>query len=136
MIKNPTRLYTAFVGLFLLLQGVSTLTFYLYPPLDQAFPALLDITQMVPPHSILHILTGLIALAILWRGGERGAFWFAAGFGLFYTGLALVGMLTGEPTMLGMQSFDHPFHFLVGGLGFLAAGLHLYQTRNRKQASS
>jgi hypothetical protein len=136
MIKQPSRLYTAIIGIFLLLQGTSTLIFYLYPPLDQAFPALLAITRMIPPHSILHIITGLIALAILWRGGERGAFWFALGFGLFYTGLAFVGMSTGHPAMLGMQPFDHPFHFLLGGLGLLAVGLDLYRARNRKQVSS
>jgi hypothetical protein len=56
--------------------------------------------------------------------------------GFFYTGLAFVGMSTGHPAMLGMQPFDHPFHFLLGGLGLLAVGLDLYRARNRKQVSS
>jgi Domain of unknown function (DUF4383) len=123
------------VGGFLLLQGVSTLVFRLYPPLDQAFPALLAVTQMVPPHSILHIVTGLLALGILFWGGERGAFWFAVGFGIFYLGLAFLGMMTGEPHGLGLQPFDHPFHILVGGLGLLAASIVLYQTRNRRKSA-
>jgi Domain of unknown function (DUF4383) len=136
MIKQPARLYTAIVGGFLLLQGVSTLIFRLYPPLDQAFPALLAVTQMVPAHSILHIVTGLLALGILFWGGERGAFWFALGFGIFYLGLAFVGMLSGQPMGLSLQPFDHPFHILVGGLGLVAVGVVLYQNRNRKQVTS
>ena len=134
MNKSPSWLYTAIVGAFLLLQGASTLAFRLYPPLDRAFPALLGITQMIPPHSLVHILTGLLALVALARGGERGAGWFAGGFGAFYTGLALFGMIARQPSMLGLQPFDHPFHFLIGGLGLLLAGQRLYRIRRGKEA--
>jgi hypothetical protein len=133
--KDPTRLYTAFSGIFLLLQGTSTLAFRLFPALDQAFPALLAITQMVPPHSILHILTGIVALFVLLRGGPRGTFWFALLFGAFYFGLAIFGMVTGHATMLELQPFDHPFHLALGGLGFLAIGVDLYQSQRRKRAT-
>ncbi|HET6822555.1 MAG TPA: DUF4383 domain-containing protein [Anaerolineales bacterium] len=133
--KSATRFYTAFSGIFLLLQGISTLTFRLFPALDNAFPALLSITQMVPIHSTLHILTGLAALLVLVRGGERGAFWFAAGFGAFYTALAMFGMITHHPTILRLQAFDHPFHLLLGAWGLLVAGLYLYRSQSRKAAS-
>jgi MFS superfamily sulfate permease-like transporter len=135
MSKQPTHVYTAVVGIFLLLQGISTLTFRLFPALDQALPALLAITRMIPPHSLLHILTGLLALAVLFRGWKRGAFWFASCFALFYVGLAFVGMIIGHPTILGLQPFDHFFHFLLGGLGLVAVGLDLYRTDRRKKAS-
>jgi hypothetical protein len=115
-----TRLYTAISGIFLLLQGSSTLAFRLVPALDRAFPPLLATTMMVPPHSILHILTGLLALAVLRWSGQQGANWFALGFGLFYIGLATFGTLTHQPTLFHLQPFDHPFHFLLGGLGLLA----------------
>jgi hypothetical protein len=134
--KDPTRLYTAFLGIVLLLQGASTLAFRLYPPLDEAFPALLAITQMVPPHSLLHILTGVIALLVLFRGGPRGTFWFAALFGAFYFGLAIFGMLTGHATLLHLQPFDHPVHLVLGALGLLAAGIDLYQSQKRSQVSA
>jgi hypothetical protein len=133
MTRQPTRLYTAFVGIFLLLQGTSTLVFRLYPPLDRVFPQLLAITQMIPPHSILHILTGIIALVILFWGSERSAFWFAAGFGLFYTGLALYGLITHTQTMFGLQPFDHPFHLVIGLLGLFVAGFYLYATSTKKE---
>lgn len=136
MIKQPTRFYTAVAGVFLLLQGASTLAFRLYPPLDQAFPALLAITRMIPPHSILHIVTGVLALLILSWGGERGPFWFAVGFGLFYLGLALVGLWSGQQLGLGLQTFDHPIHTLLGGLSLLAAGLGAHQATIRKKVPS
>jgi hypothetical protein len=131
--KEPTRFYTAFSGTFLLLQGTSTLAFRLFPSLDEAFPALLSITKMIPVHSSLHILTGILALIALFRG-ERGPFWFAAGFGSFYTGLALFGILTHQPTILGLQPFDHPFHLFLGLWGLFAAGLFLYRSQSRKAA--
>lgn len=135
MIKSPTRLYTAFSGIFLLLQGTSTLAFRLFPSLDKAFPALLSITQMIPPHSILHILTGIVALVVLFRVDPRGSFWFAVGFGLFYTGLAFFGMVTHHPTILGLQPFDHPFHLVLGLLGLLAASLSAYRSQSKTEAS-
>jgi hypothetical protein len=120
---------------FLLLQGTSTLAFRLFPALDHAFPALLAVTHMIPAHSILHIVTGIMALAILFRGGARGLWWFAAGFGSFYIGLALFGMITGHPTGLGLQPFDHPIHLALGVLGLLAACIQLIRVRRRKVAS-
>ncbi len=134
MIKQPARLYTAVIGIFLLLQGTSTLLFRLYPALDAAFPPLLTVTQMIPPHSILHILTGLLALGALLWGGERGPLWFAAGFGVFYVGLAVMGMLTGQPDFLGMQPFDHPFHLVVGVPGLAAAGIQYTSVKRKKIA--
>jgi len=133
--KESTRLYTAFSGIFLLLQGTSTLAFRLFPSLDEAFPALLSVTQMIPPHSILHILTGIVALTVLFRGGQRGTFWFAAGFGVFYLILGIFGMITRHPTMLGLQPFDHPFHLVLGVLGLLAVGASLSQSQKGTKAS-
>lgn len=133
--NEPTRFYTAFSGIFLLIQGTSTLAFRLFPALDQAFPALLSITQMIPVHSTLHILTGILALIALFRGGQSGTFWFAAGFGIFYTSLALFGMITYRPTILRLQSFDHPFHLFLGLWGILVSGLYSYRSQGRKSES-
>ena len=121
MIKSPARLYTAVSGIFLLLQGTSTLAFRLAPLLDRAFPTLLATTQMIPIHSTLHIITGLLAVTILYRGREHEAFWFAAGFGLFYLMLGLTGVLSGHHLGLGLQPFDHPIHLVLGMVGLLAA---------------
>ncbi len=134
--KQPGRLYTATVGIFLLLQGISTLVFRLYPALDHAFPALLAATQMIPVHSILHIATGVLAVAILYLGKEREAFWFAFGFGLFYLGLGLAGMLSGRQLGLGLQPFDHPIHLALGLIGLICAGLSAYSSNLNRKVSS
>jgi hypothetical protein len=132
VIKQPARFYTAVSGIFLLLQGISTLVFRLYPALDQAFPALLATTHMIPIHSTLHIVTGLLAVVILYRGKEREAFWFALGFGLFYLVLGLAGMFSGHQLGLGLQLFDHPIHLALGIVGIIAA----YQSNRIGKVSS
>jgi hypothetical protein len=118
-----TAWYTRIVGVFLLVQGVATGTFLLVDPLDEAVPALLDTTEMALQHSVLHVATGLLALAVLRWGGERGPWWFALGFGLFYTALGLTGLVTGHGHGLELQPFDHPFHLVVGVPGLVSAGL-------------
>jgi hypothetical protein len=127
--KLPTRFYTAIAGIFLLIQGISTLVFRLIPSLDRAFPQLLGITKMIPAHSMLHIVTGLLALVIFFRVGARGTFWFASGFGIFYTGLALHGYLISSPTIFGLQTFDHPIHLFLGIWGLIAAGMEKFQNK-------
>jgi hypothetical protein len=120
MRARAPRWYTLAAGGFLLLQGVSTLLFRLIPALDVAFPALLATTHMIPVHSTLHILTGLLALAAIYWGE---AWWFALGFGVFYTLLGLAGLISGQQLGLGLQPFDHPFHLLAGLPGLLAAAI-------------
>ena len=134
MKRSPARLYTTLAGVFLLLQGVSTLIFRLVPSLDEAFPMLLSTTHMMPAHSILHICSGLLAVALLWWGGERGVLIFAAGFGAFYVSLALYGWLAGDPTLFHLQPFDHPFHLVLGLIGLVAVWLTVQRSRRDVRA--
>ena len=120
---HSTIWYTAASGGFLLLQGTSTLLFRLFPQFDAAFPALLATTRMIPVHSMLHIVTGLLALAVLRWGGREGAWWFALLFGIFYTLLGTIGLITGLSFGLGLQPFDHPFHLVAGLPGLLAVAI-------------
>ena len=120
---DMTRPFTWFIGLFLLLQGSTTLAARLWPALDAAFPALLAQTRMVPSHSLLHIATALAALAMLRWAGAVALRRFVLAVGAFYVGLAVTGMATGSELCLGLQSFDHPFHLLLGGLGLGAAAM-------------
>jgi hypothetical protein len=116
-----TAWYARIIGGFLLVQGLTTGTLLLVDPLDKAFPGILDTTEMVLQHSALHVLTGLLALAILRWGGERDLWRFALGFGLFYTALGAGGLVTGHSPGLGLQPFDHSFHLVAGLPGLLAA---------------
>lgn len=129
MLRTPTGLYTLFIGVALLLQGTITLLFRLYPPLDRAFPQVLELTRMIPAHSLLHIATAVIAFALYAWGGPRGPFRFAVGFGVFYLALAVVGMVTAHPLGLGLHAFDHPFHVFIGALGLLAVAVEMARAR-------
>jgi hypothetical protein len=114
------RRYALFCGVFLLLQGMATLAARLLPAVDHAMPWLLATTRMMPLHSALHIVTALLAFAVV-AIGPAAAWWFAAGFGAFYAALGTLGLLTGHGLGLHLQAFDHPFHILLGTLGLLAA---------------
>lgn len=130
---SPARFFGWFCALFLLLQGVSTLAARLVPAVDRAFPLLLATTRMVPKHSLLHIATAVLAFGAL-ALGVRATWWFAALFGTFYAALGAIGALgasgipdggaeelCGVTAGLGLQTFDHPFHVLLGLLGMAAA---------------
>ena len=116
---SPARIYAWFCALFLLLQGASTLAARLVPAVDRAFPLLLATTRMAV------LAFGALAL------GARAAWWFAALFGTFYAALGAIGAsglagggaeeLCGVTAALGLQTFDHPFHVLLGLLGMVAA---------------
>ena len=133
MIKQSARLYTAVYGLLGVFQAILSYGFHFFPSLDQAVPFLQAIPHMIPIHSTLHFVTSILALVIFFRGGERGAFWFAFGFGLFYITLGLAGWLTGQQFGLGLQPFDHPFHLFLGTLALLAAAVSLYQTTSMRK---
>jgi hypothetical protein len=136
VIKQPARLYTAAYGFLGAFQGILSLAFYFFPALDQAIPFLAAVPHMIPIHSTLHLVTSILAIVIFYRGGERGSFWFALGFGLFYTALGLAGWLTGQQFGLGLMPFDHPFHLFLGTLGLLAAGLSASLSTARRKVLS
>lgn len=123
--RGAPRVYALFCGIFLFLQGTSTLAARLFPAVDRALPALLGTTHMRPVHSLLHIATAILAFAVLRRGASATRS-FALLFGGFYFALGFFGWLTGRDLgMFGLhlQSFDHPFHLLLGGLGLIAAAI-------------
>ena len=119
---NPSRGYAWFCGIFLLLQGGTTLAARLVPAVDRAFPFLLRTTRMVPLHSALHIATALLAFLVL-ALGDRATRRFALLFGAFYALLGVLGLATGHAMGLGLQAFDHPFHIVLGLLGIAAAAM-------------
>lgn len=121
--RRQLRGLTAFYAFGLLAQGGLTLLARLVPALDRAAPAILARTRMVPPHSLLHIVTGLLALGILLWGSAAGTWRFLLLFGIGYTALGLAGALSGRQFGLGLQAFDHPIHLVIGGAALAAAWL-------------
>jgi hypothetical protein len=94
-----------------------------------AAPNLLN-AHLTPPHNVVHIVSGVVALYFGFAGSLKGAKGFCLVFGLLYLTLGLIGMLKGDPAdgrmlqlgplVLGMA--DHGIHLLLGAI-FLFGGL-------------
>jgi hypothetical protein len=94
-------------------------------------PTLLG-AHLTPPHNLVHIVSGVIALYFGFAGSLGGAKGFCLVFGIVYLALGLLGMFVfGDPAMdrmwhvvgiLSLAKVDHLIHVLLG-LIFLAGGL-------------
>ena len=98
-----------------------------------AAPTLLG-AHLTPPHNVVHIVTGVIALYFGFAGTLSGAKAFALIFGLVYLGLGFLGLTFGTAPdrtwMVGPLHFgtaDHAIHIILGVV-FLAGGLFTKKT--------
>src|SRR5687767_15760246 len=98
-----------------------------------AAPNLLN-AHLTPPHNVVHILSGAVALYFGFAGTLSGAKLFALVFGVVYLGLGVLGLGMGTGAdrmwMLGPLHFgqaDHGIHILLGVI-FLAGGLFTKKT--------
>jgi hypothetical protein len=85
--------------------------------------------HLTPPHNLVHIVSGIIALYFGFAGRLSGAKTFALVFGVVYLALGILGLAigTGEERMwmvgpLHFGKVDHGIHVLLG-IVFLAGGL-------------
>ena len=85
--------------------------------------------HLTPPHNVVHIVSGVVALYFGFAGSISGAKTFSLVFGIVYLALGILGLAMGEPPdrmwMLGPLHFgtsDHAIHILLG-IVFLAGGL-------------
>ena len=85
--------------------------------------------HLSPPHNVVHIVSGVIALYFGFAGSLSGAKAFSLIFGVVYLGLGICGMAFGAagdhmwavgPLHLGQV--DHGIHILLGVI-FLGGGL-------------
>ena len=82
-----------------------------------------------PPHNVVHIVSGVIALYFGFAGSLSGAKAFSLVFGVVYIGLGICGMAFGGAPdhmwtvgPLHFAQVDHGIHLLLGVI-FLAGGL-------------
>lgn len=86
--------------------------------------------HLSPPHNLVHILSGVIALYFGFAGSLSSAKVFCLVFGVVYLGLGILGMTMGDPIMnrmwhvgpLELAAKDHGLHILLGVV-FLAGGI-------------
>ncbi len=85
--------------------------------------------HLTPPHNVVHIVSGVIALYFGFAGSLSGAKALSLVFGVVYMALGILGMALGTeaerlwnvgPLHLGQA--DHGIHLLLGVV-FLAGGL-------------
>jgi uncharacterized membrane protein HdeD (DUF308 family) len=94
-----------------------------------AAPHLLG-ANLTPPHNLVHIVSGVVALYFGFAGSLSGAKVFCLLFGVVYLALGFLGMFVfGEPLdrmwhvgPLELAKADHLIHILLG-LVFLMGGL-------------
>src|SRR6185369_2757220 len=85
--------------------------------------------HLSPPHNVVHIVSGVIALYFGFAGSISGAKAFSLVFGVVYMALGILGLAMGAGAehmwSLGPLHFgqvDHGIHILLGVV-FLAGGL-------------
>jgi hypothetical protein len=98
-----------------------------------AAPGLLG-AHLSPPHNVVHILSGVVALYFGFAGSLSGAKAFCLIFGIVYLALGILGLAIGTPPdrmwMVGPLEFgtsDHAIHILLGAV-LLAGGLFTKKT--------
>ena len=76
-----------------------------------------------PRHALIHVVWGTVMLVLLLRGlDEQGCVRLAIAFGVFYTALAVLGIVVHHPFGLRLDRGENLFHLLVGPIT-LAVGL-------------
>jgi len=109
------RMYLWLLGASLLLQGTISLilrTAQIPPP---AFT--LNSINADPLHATIHIVWGLVMLALLVdarRSGTRAIVLLGQSFGVFYIGLALLGVLIYHPFGMRLDLGENLFHLIIG----------------------
>jgi len=85
--------------------------------------------HLTPPHNVVHIVSGVIALYFGFAGSLSGAKAFSLVFGVVYLALGILGMALGTGAdhswMVGplhLAQADHGIHILLGVI-FLGGGL-------------
>ena len=110
--RTPAQLFCLIGGAVLLLRGVVG-----FVALDSSFD-----TPGEGWHHLIHLVSGAVLIALA-RGADLARAG-ALGFGVFYTGLAVIGIVDGEQVLglIEADVADKTFHTVLG-LASLAAGL-------------
>jgi hypothetical protein len=119
------QLYLWVVMAGLLVQGAGSLLLDLRPDVRAATPILLaTIMNGNPPHAWLHIVWGVVGLAVLMMFRSAVArVWLGLAFGTFYTLLGFLGIAVHHPMAMRLELPENVFHLTVGPLMLLLTWL-------------
>lgn len=111
----------------LLLQGLGSLLFRLFPALPASMPLLVRGTFGIDQgHALIHIVWGLVGVIILFFSRTNHPLtYLALSFGIFYTALAIWGVTVYHPLGLELDLPENVFHWIAGPLSLLLGWLSL-----------
>lgn len=114
------RLYLAALGATLLGQGLLSWALDWSGRTGNGMPSRLANSD--PRHAFVHVAWGAVMLGLLAAGlSERGCTRLALAFGVFYTALAVLGIVVHHPLGLRLDRGENVFHLLVGPSAVLVA---------------
>ena len=124
--RSPAQVYALVIGLTLVIAGI--VGFFYNASFDTgdglSRDAVLGILDVNGWHNVVHILTGVLGLAV--AGSYDGSRVYAISFGVIYLAVAGVGFIAGSGdeilNLIPVNTEDNLLHLLIGLAG-LAAGL-------------
>ena len=124
--RSPAQVYALVIGLTLVIAGI--VGFFYNASFDTgdglSRDAVLGILDVNGWHNVVHILTGVLGLAV--AGSYDGSRVYAISFGVIYLAVAGVGFIAGTGdeilNLIPVNTEDNLLHLLIGLAG-LAAGL-------------
>ncbi len=127
MTPPSLRPYLAILGAALLGQGLLSWALDWSGNASNGLPYRLANSD--PRHALIHVVWGAVMLVLVVRGmDERGYAGVALAFGVFYTALAVLGVVVHHPLGLRLDRGENVFHFIVGpltlALGVVAMRAH------------
>lgn len=112
------EIYLWILGTSLLLEGLSLFALGAVP--INLLPPLLAQFRPDPPHDALHVVWGLTILGLpIVRPRTFPPEIMATVFGVFYVGLAFLGILVYHPLGLRLDLAQNVFHFTVGPIALV-----------------
>jgi hypothetical protein len=114
------RLYLGLLGSALLVQGLVSWTLDATGNASNHLPY--RFANADPRHAFIHVVWGTVMLVALARGlDERGCIRLAFAFGVFYSGLAVLGVVVHHPFGLRLDRGENVFHLLIGPITLAVA---------------
>jgi len=112
---TPVRLYVLGAGALLLGQGATGLVVRAAGHDPHAVTRLLS----DPAHSTIHLVWGIVLLAVLVRNDARMAANTVLVFGVFYVGFLVAGLLVHHPFGMEIDGKENAFHAVIGPLALI-----------------
>ncbi|HEY2788041.1 MAG TPA: hypothetical protein VGI72_01230 [Gaiellales bacterium] len=120
---TPTlRPYLVLLGATLLGQGLVSLALHWSGHASNQLPN--RFANSDPRHAFVHVIWGAVILVLVVRGLDaRGYARLALAFGVFYTALAVLGVVVHHPLGLRLDRGENVFHFIVGPITLALAAV-------------